>query len=136
MKKRILAVILLLGMLATLLAACGTPKPAETPAPVGPGTYAGEYGKWVGASDEDRDTEPFTLVLLDHHPDDQAPALGEILSCGGWVRDLRRDCPALEGVIAVGPEGAIQTVEEFRSAFRDAAPARVPFSSLATPFSF
>ena len=92
-----------------------------------------ERVRWIDGGDyhylsklfAEREKEPFTLVLLDHHPDDQAPALGEILSCGGWVRDLRRDCPALEGVIAVGPEGAIQTVEEFRSAFRDAAPARV-----------
>ena len=92
-----------------------------------------ERVRWIDGGDyhylsklfAEREKEPFTLVLLDHHPDDQAPALGEILSCGGWVRDLKRDCPALEGVIAVGPEGAIQTVEEFRSAFRDAAPERV-----------
>ena len=92
-----------------------------------------ERVRWIDGGDyhylsklfAEREKEPFTLVLLDHHPDDQAPALGEILSCGGWVRDLKRDCPALEGVIAVGPEGAIQTVDQLRSALRDAAPARV-----------
>ncbi len=63
MKKYIFPI--LAALLLTLLAACGAPKPAETPAPVGPGTYAGEYGKWVGSSDEDRDTEPFTLILTE-----------------------------------------------------------------------
>lgn len=71
--------------------------------------------------------QPFTLVLLDHHPDDQAPGFGPILSCGGWVGDLRRDCPEAD-VIAVGPEGALQTVEAFRDAFRKAAPKRVYIS--------
>ena len=32
--------------------------------------------------------EPFTLVVLDHHPDMQAPMFGDILSCGGWVLDV------------------------------------------------
>lgn len=34
----------------------------------------------------DRITEPFTLVVLDHHPDMQRPMFGELLSCGSWVR--------------------------------------------------
>ena len=29
--------------------------------------------------------EPFSLVVLDHHPDMQPPMFGDILSCGGWV---------------------------------------------------
>lgn len=34
---------------------------------------------------------PFALVLLDNHPDDQAPAFGgEALSCGSWVLRARR----------------------------------------------
>ena len=89
--------------------------------------------RWIDGGDyhylsklfAEREKEPFTLVLLDHHPDDQAPALGEILSCGGWVRDLMRDSKALERVIAVGPEGSLQTVEELRAALRETSPRRV-----------
>ena len=32
--------------------------------------------------------EPFSLVLLDHHPDMQPPLLDGMLSCGGWVLDM------------------------------------------------
>ena len=48
--------------------------------------------------------EPFSLVLMDHHPDNQAPALGNVLSCGGWVNDLKARCPALQDVLTIGPE--------------------------------
>ncbi len=38
----------------------------------------------------ERITEPFDLVLIDHHPDDQSPAFGaELLSCGSWVANAR-----------------------------------------------
>ena len=47
---------------------------------------------------------PFRLVLFDHHTDMQAPALGEILSCGGWVRDAVRDLPMLREIWLIGPE--------------------------------
>lgn len=51
-------------------------------------------------------TEPFTLVLFDNHPDDQAPEFEGVLSCGSWVRAMRETNPMLEGVITVGPDGA------------------------------
>jgi len=36
--------------------------------------------------------EPFALVLLDNHPDDQRGAFGdELLSCGNWVAAARRE---------------------------------------------
>lgn len=39
----------------------------------------------------ERITEPFALVLLDNHPDDQPGAFGEeLLSCGNWVLHARR----------------------------------------------
>nr|MCR4823811.1 hypothetical protein [Bacteroidales bacterium] len=39
----------------------------------------------------ERIREPFSLVLFDHHPDDQAGAFGtDLISCGGWVADARR----------------------------------------------
>ena len=51
--------------------------------------------------------EPFTLVLFDNHPDDQAPGFEGIgLSCGSWVLAMQEGNRQLEGVITVGPEGA------------------------------
>jgi len=39
---------------------------------------------------------PFDLLLLDNHPDDQAPAFGSgILSCGGWVKRAKETLPLL-----------------------------------------
>ena len=39
----------------------------------------------------ERIREPFSLVLFDHHPDDQPDAFGAgLLSCGGWVTEARR----------------------------------------------
>lgn len=38
----------------------------------------------------ERIREPFSLVLFDHHPDDQPGAFGAgLLSCGGWVTQAR-----------------------------------------------
>ena len=51
---------------------------------------------------------PFTLVLIDNHPDDQAPAFGGVLSCGSWVRDLRETNPLLEEVWTLGPDHRIR----------------------------
>lgn len=56
--------------------------------------------------------EPFSLVLMDHHRDDQAPALGNVLSCGGWVSELRARNPQLEEVLTIGPEGCPQDIPE------------------------
>lgn len=40
--------------------------------------------------------EPFALILLDHHPDDQPGAFDEgMLSCGNWVATARRDLALL-----------------------------------------
>ncbi len=72
--------------------------------------------------------DPFTLVLLDNHPDDQAPGFGEILSCGGWVRELFKNSKALEGLLAVGPEGELKGPEDFKKAFAQVAPRRVYIS--------
>jgi len=57
-----------------------------------------------------REQEPFTLVLVDNHPDDQAPAFGGVLSCGSWVRDLREGCPMLEEAWTLGPDHRIRNV--------------------------
>ena len=55
-----------------------------------------------------REQSPFTLVLVDNHPDDQAPAFGGVLSCGSWVRDLREASPVLEEVWTLGPDHRIR----------------------------
>lgn len=41
---------------------------------------------------------PFSLLLLDNHPDDQDPAFGGVLSCGSWVKTLRESVPDLKNV--------------------------------------
>lgn len=59
-----------------------------------------------------RETEPFHLVLLDNHPDNQDPAFEGVLSCGGWVKALQEQQPLLRSVLTVGPEGCPQTLED------------------------
>lgn len=76
----------------------------------------GERMRWIDSGDYHyvtkilaaREQAPFTLVLVDNHPDDQAPAFGGVLSCGSWVRDLREVCPALEEVWTLGPDHRIR----------------------------
>lgn len=46
--------------------------------------------------------EPFTLVLLDHHPDMQESQFGNMLSCGSWVRAAKLSNPHLEKVVMFG----------------------------------
>lgn len=49
--------------------------------------------------------EPFSLLLLDNHPDDQEPEFEGVLSCGSWVDAIRRENPFLKKVISIGPDG-------------------------------
>ena len=59
-----------------------------------------------------RESLPFHLLLLDHHPDNQPPAFGGVLSCGSWVRDLQERSPLLRSVLTIGPEGCPQNLPE------------------------
>ncbi len=53
--------------------------------------------------------EPFVLVLIDNHPDDQEPAFGgDVLSCGSWVKAMREGNPFLEEVWTLGPDRRIR----------------------------
>lgn len=53
---------------------------------IGTGDYHYQTLFWL-----ERIAEPFSLVLFDHHPDDQQGAFGEdLLSCGGWVARARQ----------------------------------------------
>lgn len=45
--------------------------------------------------------EDFSLVLLDHHPDYQPPSFGNILSCGGWVKNAFEDFEQLKRIYMV-----------------------------------
>lgn len=63
-------------------------------APYGPGGI-----HWIDSGDyhytslfiQELITEPYALVLFDNHPDDQPGAFGsDLLSCGGWVAEVRR----------------------------------------------
>jgi len=57
--------------------------------------------------------DPFSLVLMDNHPDNQAATFGEdVLSCGGWVRTLMERNPSLEDVLSIGPEGCPRDIPE------------------------
>ena len=67
--------------------------------------------RWIDSGDyhyvskifADGETKPFTLVLVDNHPDDQKPAFGDVLSCGSWVREMKERNPMLESVWTLGP---------------------------------
>ena len=58
--------------------------------------------------------EPFVLVLVDNHPDDQEPAFGGVLSCGSWVKALRESQPMLKEVWTLGPDHRIRGPEVHR----------------------
>ena len=45
--------------------------------------------------------EPFNLLLIDNHPDMEAPEF-PLLSCGSWVLDSLRDLPNLQQVCMAG----------------------------------
>ena len=77
---------------------------------------ADERLRWIDSGDYHyvtrilaaREQAPFTLVLVDNHPDDQPPAFGGVLSCGGWVKALRDVNPMLEEVWTLGPDHRIR----------------------------
>ncbi len=47
--------------------------------------------------------EPFSLVVLDHHPDMQRPMF-DILSCGGWVTEVLDKNPFVRDVHIIGAD--------------------------------
>ncbi len=50
----------------------------------------------------DKITEPFSLIVFDHHPDMQQPLFEEMLSCGSWVKDVIDTNPFLHKVLLIG----------------------------------
>jgi hypothetical protein len=52
-----------------------------------------------------KETEPFHLVLLDNHPDNQDAAFEGVLSCGSWVKEMQEQNALLQDVLTIGPPG-------------------------------
>ena len=52
----------------------------------------------------ERIEEDFDLLLLDNHPDMQAPSFGEVTSCGGWAREALYRLPHLKKLYLYGIE--------------------------------
>ncbi|MGN0407966.1 MAG: arginase family protein [Bacteroides sp.] len=50
----------------------------------------------------DKIDRPFVLVVFDNHPDMQRPLFGDILSCGGWIKEVLDNNKYLEKVIVIG----------------------------------
>ena len=59
-----------------------------------------------------REREPFHLVLLDNHPDNQDAAFEGVLSCGSWVKEMQEWNPQLRDVLAIGPPGCENEVPQ------------------------
>lgn len=54
----------------------------------------------------DQVKEPFSLVVLDHHPDMQRPMF-DILSCGGWIVDVLDNNEFVRDVHVIGADRAL-----------------------------
>ena len=67
--------------------------------------------------------EPFSLVVFDHHPDMQEPRFGNILSCGGWVLEVLKSNPFVQGVTLIGV--ADHLVDEIRQEISQTEDAQV-----------
>lgn len=55
----------------------------------------------------ERVQQPFSLLLFDHHTDMQKPLLGDLLSCGSWVRQVLDRNPFLKQVILIGADNQL-----------------------------
>ena len=64
---------------------------------------------YLSALMTERIREPYTLVLIDHHPDLQPSAFGwEVLSCGSWVLNALLAQENLKRVFALGVEETLK----------------------------
>ena len=114
-----------LGGIEGTMCYCDAPAEAEIRRRLAPGADAGI--RWIDSGDYHYVTkilagfqqEPFVLVLVDNHPDDQEPAFGGVLSCGSWVKALRESQPMLSGVWTLGPDRRIRGVEVDRELDED-----------------
>ena len=64
---------------------------------------------YLSALMTERIREPYTLILIDHHPDMQPSAFGwEVLSCGSWVLNALLTQKNLKRVFALGVEEVLK----------------------------
>ena len=63
---------------------------------------------------------PFGLVVVDRHPDMQPPFWSEMLSCGGWVKEVMDHHPWLKQTLIIGAQDELigQLPEEDRKRAR------------------
>lgn len=57
---------------------------------------------WLDKADKE-----FVLVVFDNHPDMQHPAFGNILSCGGWIKEVLENNRFLQKVVVIGVNGEL-----------------------------
>lgn len=48
-----------------------------------------------------------SLILFDNHPDSRKPAFGDIISCGGWVRNAVCNYENIKKVLMIGTDPAL-----------------------------
>ena len=65
----------------------------------------------------DKLTQPFNLVLFDHHTDMQPAQIEGLLSCGNWVQSMLDHQPLLRKVFLFGIPETQQT--SIPAAYRD-----------------
>jgi len=114
-----------LGEIEGTVCYCDSAAEAEIRRRLAPGADAGI--RWIDSGDYHYVTkilagfqkEPFVLVLMDNHPDDQEPAFGGVLSCGSWVKALRESQPMLKDVWTLGPDHRIRGAEVDRELDED-----------------
>ena len=58
---------------------------------------------------------PFSLVMIDHHPDCQMPGFGEITSCGGWLLEAIQHIDNLQKVYMIGADEKLYNDLELES---------------------
>ena len=61
-------------------------------------------------------SEPFSLVVLDHHPDMQPTMFGDILSCGSWVKEVLDKNENVQDVHVIGADRKL--IYELDEAYR------------------
>ena len=114
-----------LGEIEGTVCYCDAAAEAEIRRRLAPGADAGI--RWIDSGDfhyvtkilAEFQEEPFVLVLMDNHPDDQEPAFGGVLSCGSWVKALRESQPMLKAVWTLGPDHRIRGPEADRELEED-----------------
>lgn len=64
----------------------------------------------------DKLNQPFDLVVFDHHHDMQPPLFGQLLSCGGWIKEVLDNNTFLNQVVLIGVQDELIT-EDIRTQY-------------------